>query len=212
MNTGMQDAFNLAWRLSMVARDVAHDELLDGYSVERSAVADMVLRNAGAMTRMTGIRNGMLQRLRNAVIRVAGRRAAFRRRMVEQLSEVDVAYRHGDLSIHTPDQAPGLAPGDRVRDLDIVLPEGTPATLHEALRDGRFLLLSVGCDALEVPPDLRGLAHAAVTAGATRLPAGFVYLIRPDAYLAMSTRPERVECLLTTLSSLSTGQSATTAA
>ena len=212
MNTGMQDAFNLAWRLSMVAREVAHDELLDGYSVERSAVADMVLRNAGAMTRMTGIRNGMLQRLRNAVIRVVGRRAAFRRRMVEQLSELDVAYRKSPLTTRTPDQAPGVAPGDRVRDLDIVVYEGSATTLHEALRDGRFLLLSVECDALEVPPHLRTLAHAATAAGAPRLPPGFVYLVRPDAYLAMSTRPDRVECLLTTLSSLSTGQSATTAA
>ncbi len=205
MNTGMQDAFNLAWRLAMVERGVAGDGLLDGYSTERSAVGDRVLRNAAAMTRMTGVRNRGLQRLRNAIVRMAGGRAGFRRRLVEQLSEIDIAYRESPLSIRAPGRAPGVNPGDRVRDLDVALDDGTPATLHAALGDGRFLLLSVGCDALEVPADLRALAHAARADGAGRLAPGFVYLIRPDAYLAMSTRPDRVQDLLAALSSLTAG-------
>ena len=40
MNTGMQDAFNLSWKLAMVARGIAKPSLLDSYSVERSAVGD----------------------------------------------------------------------------------------------------------------------------------------------------------------------------
>jgi hypothetical protein len=46
MNTGMQDAFNLAWKLSLVIGGVCKPSLLDSYSVERSAVGDRVLRNA----------------------------------------------------------------------------------------------------------------------------------------------------------------------
>jgi 2-polyprenyl-6-methoxyphenol hydroxylase-like FAD-dependent oxidoreductase len=46
MNTGMQDAFNLAWKLAMVIHGDASDSLLDSYSPERSAIGDMVLRNA----------------------------------------------------------------------------------------------------------------------------------------------------------------------
>jgi 2-polyprenyl-6-methoxyphenol hydroxylase-like FAD-dependent oxidoreductase len=42
MNTGMQDAFNLAWKLAMVAHGAAMLSLLDSYSVERSAVGDRV--------------------------------------------------------------------------------------------------------------------------------------------------------------------------
>jgi 2-polyprenyl-6-methoxyphenol hydroxylase-like FAD-dependent oxidoreductase len=42
MNTGMQDAFNLAWKLAMVAHGAARLSLLDSYSVERSAVGDRV--------------------------------------------------------------------------------------------------------------------------------------------------------------------------
>ena len=57
MNTGMQDAFNLAWKLGLVIGGVAKPSLLDSYSVERSAVGDMVLRNAGRMTEAAIMRN-----------------------------------------------------------------------------------------------------------------------------------------------------------
>lgn len=208
MNTGMQDAFNLAWRLAMVARGVAGGGLLDGYSSERSAVGDRVLRNAGAMTRMTGVENRALQLLRNAAMRVAGGRAGFRRRMVEQLSEIDIAYRESPLSIRAPGQAPGMHPGDRVRDIEVTLDDGTPSTLHGALGDGRFLLLAVGCDPPELPPDLQSLARAARADAAGPLTPGFVYLVRPDAYLAMSTGRDRAQRSLAELSSLAAGRSA----
>ncbi len=40
MNTGMQDVFNLAWKLKMVIAGTAKPSLLDSYSVERSAVGE----------------------------------------------------------------------------------------------------------------------------------------------------------------------------
>ena len=54
MNTGMQDAFNLAWKLALVIEGAARPSLLDSYSRERSAVGDRVLRNAGLMTEAAG--------------------------------------------------------------------------------------------------------------------------------------------------------------
>jgi 2-polyprenyl-6-methoxyphenol hydroxylase-like FAD-dependent oxidoreductase len=57
MNTGMQDAFNLAWKLAMVAHGAARLSLLDSYSVERSAVGDRVLRNATQLTELAVMRN-----------------------------------------------------------------------------------------------------------------------------------------------------------
>ena len=47
MNTGMQDAIALAWRLALVMRGEGAAGLLDSYSVERSAVGDMVLTERG---------------------------------------------------------------------------------------------------------------------------------------------------------------------
>ncbi|MGA2053334.1 MAG: FAD-dependent monooxygenase, partial [Opitutales bacterium] len=56
MNTGMQDAFNLAWKLALVHHGRARPSLLDSYSHERDAVGEMVLRNAGNFTRLAMIR------------------------------------------------------------------------------------------------------------------------------------------------------------
>src|SRR5262249_5612961 len=51
MNTGMQDACNLAWKMALVRRGLAVPEpLLDSYSIERSAVGRQVLKEAGRLT------------------------------------------------------------------------------------------------------------------------------------------------------------------
>ena len=43
MNTGIQDAFNLAWKLASVLKGVAHPQLLDSYNSERHPVAVALL-------------------------------------------------------------------------------------------------------------------------------------------------------------------------
>jgi 2-polyprenyl-6-methoxyphenol hydroxylase-like FAD-dependent oxidoreductase len=48
MNTGMQDACNLAWKLALVVRGIGSESLLDSYSAERSPIADQVLRRRAA--------------------------------------------------------------------------------------------------------------------------------------------------------------------
>ena len=50
MNTGMQDAFNLAWKLALVVLKTCDEHLLDSYSPERSAVGDEVLKSAARLT------------------------------------------------------------------------------------------------------------------------------------------------------------------
>ena len=65
MNTGMQDAFNLAWKLAMVMHGAAKPSLLDSYSIERSAVGDRVLRNATQLTDIALMRNPVAQAARN---------------------------------------------------------------------------------------------------------------------------------------------------
>jgi 2-polyprenyl-6-methoxyphenol hydroxylase-like FAD-dependent oxidoreductase len=71
MNTGMQDAFNLAWKLSLVIGGVCKPSLLDSYSPERSAVGDRVLCNASRMTDAAVMRNPIAQGLRNTVVKFA---------------------------------------------------------------------------------------------------------------------------------------------
>src|ERR1700730_17977872 len=70
MNTGMQDAFNLAWKLALVIRKTCDDHLLDSYSPERSKVGDEVLKAASRLTTVGTLSNPVAQTVRNLIGRV----------------------------------------------------------------------------------------------------------------------------------------------
>ncbi len=111
MNTGMQDAIGLAWRLALVVRGAGAVGLLDSYSVERSAVGNMVLRNASRLTAMATLSNPAVQAARNLAIRVALGFPAVRQRMATQMSETAISYPESALS-EGPGAGARLAPAD----------------------------------------------------------------------------------------------------
>lgn len=98
MNTGMQDAVNLAWKLAMVERGQSAESLLDSYSPERSAVGDLVLRNAARLTDMATLSNPAAQAARNLALRFLLGLHAVRDRMATQMSEIEIAYAGSPLS------------------------------------------------------------------------------------------------------------------
>ena len=71
MNTGMQDAFNLAWKLALAINGTCGEALLDTYSPERSGVGDEVLKNTSRLTAIGTLRNPIAEELRNIVGRFA---------------------------------------------------------------------------------------------------------------------------------------------
>src|SRR3981189_2899146 len=99
MNTGMQDAFNLAWKLSLVMDGIAKPTLLDSYSVERSAVGDRLLRNASRMTDAAVMRNPIAQGLRNAVVKFAFEFPQLGHRAANTLAELDIGYPESPLTV-----------------------------------------------------------------------------------------------------------------
>ena len=65
MNTGMQDAFNLAWKLALIVRGIAtSDALLDSYSA-RSPIATQVLADSGRLTAIAMTRSRLAQQVQN---------------------------------------------------------------------------------------------------------------------------------------------------
>lgn len=119
MNTGMQDAWNLAWKLALVHAGRAQASLLDSYTPERGEVGAMVLRNAGRMTRFATIRNPLGQFFRNRLIAFLGRLPSFRRSFVRDLAEMSVHYPHSPLNGESRGMSwisGSIAPGDRVPD------------------------------------------------------------------------------------------------
>jgi hypothetical protein len=125
MNTGMQDAWNLAWKVALVDAGKALPSLLESYSPERMGVGAMVLRNAARLTRLATMRNPLGQGVRNLLVRVLGRFAAFRRNFARGLSELDIHYPNSPLNGETSGRRwsrSSIRPGDRMPDTRLVVP------------------------------------------------------------------------------------------
>jgi len=149
MNTGMQDAYNLAWKLGLVQHGHAHASLLESYSLERSAVGEAVLRNAGLLTRVATLRGPLAQHLRNRLYRLLGSLDIVQHRMSNLLSELSINYRrspisgeHRGLTAHAWLLGSGVASGDRAPDGELIDERtGRPTRLFEVLRGTRHVLL-----------------------------------------------------------------------
>jgi len=141
MNTGMQDAYNLAWKLALVRAGRARESLLDTYSSERSAVGDTVLRNAGAMTRVATMRNPIAQELRNRLVPLIASLEFVQARFKETLSETAIEYgssplsgEHRGLTEHAWLLGGGVHPGARALDAPLTdAATGAPTSLFAAL-------------------------------------------------------------------------------
>jgi 2-polyprenyl-6-methoxyphenol hydroxylase-like FAD-dependent oxidoreductase len=105
MNTGMQDAFNLAWKLAMVVHGEAKASLLESYSAERSAVGDLVLRNATVLTDVALLRNPVAQMVRNFAAKILLGLSQVQHRISDTMTEMEIAYPDSPLTI-TGSQAP----------------------------------------------------------------------------------------------------------
>ena len=92
MNTGIQDAFNLAWKLGMAAKGQAGDRLLDTYHEERHLNASRLLSLVGPATRVVNWQGSWAVSLRNTALKLAGMLGAGGI-MARRVSELDVNYR-----------------------------------------------------------------------------------------------------------------------
>ena len=150
MNTGMQDAFNLGWKLALVQRGQGRTEtLLDSYSLERSAIGDQVLKAAEAFTSIATLRNPIAQSLRNHVAPILTSFQFVRDLVRRNWSEISINYRHGPLAAQRwPSLSGGLAAGDRLCDAPLAAMDGGRAATLFQILDGRrhSLLLLTGKD------------------------------------------------------------------
>ena len=113
MNTGMQDAFNLAWKLAAVIDGNAGETLLDSYQAERLPVADGVLAFTDRLTKM-GTLSGVPRRIRDVAIRMISHVPAARRFMAETATEVNVRYQDSPITTGRRVQHAKVSAGEHV--------------------------------------------------------------------------------------------------
>ena len=153
MNTGVQDAFNLGWKLALAVAGTAAPGLLDTYEAERAPVARAVLRATGAGSRVALADHPLVRGARDLVLPVVLRGGGAQSVLAEHLTELGVSYRGGPLAEPEPERRgvagwlaarrPGvLRPGDRAPQAHAqTLPAANPVTLFDLYASGRFTVL-----------------------------------------------------------------------
>ncbi|MGA0609413.1 FAD-dependent oxidoreductase [Caldimonas sp. KR1-144] len=195
MNTGLQDAYNLAWKLAAVLRDGADEGLLDTYEAERLPIAQRLLATTDQAFRVAVTDNRVAGLLRTEVI---ARLAAFamRRPRVQSLafrtvSQIGIHYRSSPLS-ETAERWPAQAPraGDRFPWLKLVLrPGGEVEDLYARRDDTRWTLILAGQSApAEAAPEWQVIALPDAPANdaalaRARIPRTSCFLLRPDGHI-----------------------------
>ncbi|MBN3850116.1 NAD(P)-binding protein [Paraburkholderia sp. Ac-20342] len=99
MNTGIQEALNLGWKLARVIRGAAPDRLLDTYHLERHPIGRDVLRQTGFITQMAEAGHGPLKLLRERVMPVLAALGPLRDAARATISELSVQYRRSPLTL-----------------------------------------------------------------------------------------------------------------
>jgi 2-polyprenyl-6-methoxyphenol hydroxylase-like FAD-dependent oxidoreductase len=196
LNTGVQDAVNLGWKLAQVVEQTSPDSLLDTYHAERHPVAARVLRNTMAQVALLRA-DDRIEALRETVSELLSMDEP-RKRFAAMMSGLEIHYDLGE-------GHPLL--GRRMPDLDLVTADG-PVRFFTLLHDARPVLLNLGQPGgFDIAPWAdRVQSIDANYVGTWELPAlGAVtaptaVLIRPDGYVAWVgdlTQPGLADALTT---------------
>jgi len=202
MNTGLQDAYNLAWKLALVVSGRAGAALLDSYEAERLPVATALLRTTDRAFSLIVSDGWLAGQLRTRVLAKA-MALLMRFRRVQHLafrtiSQTGIRYRRSPLS-ETQAGLPADAPraGDRFPWLRLAFqPQGAAEDLFTRLDDTRFNLILIGQDSRaggvsalgdlvrihdvpSEPANERELARAGI-------PRPSFYLLRPDGHVGLA--------------------------
>ena len=184
LNTGVQDAVNLGWKLAQVVSKTSPDSLLDTYHAERHPVAARVLRNTMAQTALSR-GDARTDALRGTMSELLDMDEP-RKRIAAMMSGLDIHY-------NLREGHPLLG---RMPDLNLVTADG-PRRVFTLLHDARPVLLNLGepggfdispwADRVQ-PTDARydGPWELPVL-GAVTAPAAV--LIRPDGHVAWAGEP-----------------------
>ena len=208
MNTGLQDAYNLAWKLTLVLKRRAKDSLLNTYTEERISIARNLVRSTDRAFNLVTSANMFLKTFRLYIVPIALKFIApviqkikfIQRLAFKRVSEIGISYRKSSLSQNASlGKFPGHAPkpGDRLPFIPFKDASGNETNIQEKIK-GKFFCLFVFADAvpkeiISIVEPFKGLFSIEaipVTEQTKNIYKEFgikkngCYLVRPDMYIA----------------------------
>jgi 2-polyprenyl-6-methoxyphenol hydroxylase-like FAD-dependent oxidoreductase len=195
LNTSVQDAYNLGWKLAAVI-DGAPDALLDSYEEERRPIAAAMLGLAGKL--LDAAKRGEMRRGR-------------------EVQQLDLGYPESSLALEKPARS-GLLAGDRAPDAPIRGAAGQPTRLFELFKGPHWTLLGYDVERDAMSPPRTGLhIHTVGSRGdiidensyvcdAYVLTPGDWVLVRPDGYIGAIVSSGETGALKTYLQSVGLGR------
>jgi len=184
LNTSVQDAYNLGWKMAAVI-DGASDRLLNSYEEERRPIAAEML--GLSITLLDAAKRGEMKRGR-------------------EVQQLDLGYPESSLTLEAPQRRGALLAGDRAPDAPIRGAGGQTRRLFDLFKGPHWTLLGQDVDRDAIPPR-RGLHvhvlgesgdlndHAGHFREAYELPPGSWALIRPDGYVGAIVASESLGAL-----------------
>lgn len=172
MNSGIQDAFNLAWKLALVHRGKAHPRLLDTYNLERQPFGRKLLRNTEFATHMATLKNPMAVALRNWVMRWLLKSESMRKKFARGVAQLSIQYPKSFIVTESGHFNEGPPAGERA----LPFPFLTKTTGHHVI----FFVKG------EVPSEYLQFKSATFLKGVNK---NAVYIIRPDLVVGHRSSP-----------------------
>jgi hypothetical protein len=198
MNTGIQDSYNLAWKMALVLEGAADDKLLDTYNEERLENAKNLLQTTDRMFQLVAspewyvsfIRMNIFPQIAKYVLNFD----AVKHFIFPIVSQIGINYRHSSLSDHTDDKDFKVKAGDR---MPYFMVDGK--SVFDLLHEPRFhwlvfsaqgddpALRKIVADKYGGLVDVQSLSLSAEAADAFGHNNSFAVLLRPDNYIGRIT-------------------------
>lgn len=195
MNTGLQDAHNLAWKLALVLQDTAGEKLLDTYHDERHPFAQWLMKfTDNIFAFMTG-RNWVIYQLRAHllpyILQFVLSKKWIARRIFRILSQIWYSYKKSPLSLQFIKQKLRFSAGDRCPYVMTEI-DGKLQSIYHLLTEAKFHLLYIGgsLDSDYLPGHLKPyikIVNLPLNEGWQKLgvKSDLYLLIRPDNYIGL---------------------------
>ncbi len=194
MNTGIQDSYNLAWKMALVLKGDAHEKLLDTYNEERLENAKNLLQTTDRIFQLIAGPEWFLSFVRmNVVPPLAKYIVALdpvKKFIFPTVSQIGINYRHSPLSQHQGDEDFEVKAGDR---MPYFLVDG--ASVYDRLRQPKFHWLVLAEPTADGQAELENeyaelvdIQHITLSPEVKKAfgaDKSFSVLLRPDNYIGL---------------------------